>query len=134
MHNNIGDTLVRTTKFCDGASSFIGREQLLRLKRKAMRAGVWFRALPRIDRVLVDLTIKVAQSIRSASLAGSLLSVARKLEGLLESRFARAVRNIGFPLACKLSVLARSWGNVGASAWARDEGFAKYLAVMKLNG
>ena len=25
-----------------------------------MRAGVWYRALPRIDRVLVDLTIKVA--------------------------------------------------------------------------
>ena len=125
---------MRKTLSCDGASKFIGKEQLLNLKRKAIRAGVWFRALPRIDRVLVDLTIKVAQSVRSASLASSLLSVADKLEGLLESRFARAVREIGFPLACKLSVLARKWGNSAAWAWAGDEGFARYLAVMRLNG
>ena len=115
-------------------SGLIGKEQLLRWKRKAIRAGVWFRALPRIDRVLVDLAIKVARCIRSASLARSLFSVAKKLDGLLESRFARAVREVGFPLACKLSLLAREWGNRNAWMWAGDEGFAKYLAVMKLNG
>ena len=76
----------------------------------------------------------MAQSVHSASLASSLLSVADKLEGLLESRFARAVREIGFPLACKLSVLARKWGNKAAWAWAGDEDFARYLAVMRLNG
>ncbi len=122
------------TLCCDEASKFIGKEQLLKLKLKAMRAGVWFRALPRIDRVLVDLTIKVAQSIRSPSLASSILSVARKLEGLLETKFARAIREVGFPLACKLSMLARKWGNWKAWAWAGDEGFAMYLAVMRLNG
>lgn len=133
MNISIGDKLVRTTRSCLN-SNFIGREQLLKLKKKAMRAGVWFRALPRIDRVLVDLTIKVAQSIRSASLANSLLSVVKKLECLLESRFARAVREIGFPLARKLSLLAQELGNKNAGMWAGDEGFAKYLAVMKLNG
>jgi hypothetical protein len=112
----------------------MGREQLLKLKRKAMRAGVWFRALPRIDRVLVDLTIKVAQCIRSPSLAGSILSVARKVEELCESRFARAVREIGFSLSCKVSLLAQKWGNKAARSWAGDEGFARYLAVMRLNG
>lgn len=112
----------------------MGREQLLKLKLKAMRAGVWFRALPRIDRVLVDLTIKVAQCIRSPSLASSILSVARKVEDLLESRFARAVREIGFSLTCRLSLLAQKWGNKAARSWAGDEGFARYLAVMKLNG
>jgi hypothetical protein len=126
--------IVRSPISCNGASGLIGKEQLLGLKRKAMRAGVWFRALPRIDRVLVDLTIKVAQRIRSASLASCILSVTRKLEGLLESRFARAVREIGFPLSCRLSLLAQEWGNRTASAWAGDEDFARYLAVMKLNG
>jgi hypothetical protein len=125
---------VRKVLSCDGVSNVIGREELLKLKRKAMRSGVWFRALPRIDRVLVDLTIKVAQSIRSRSLARSLLSVASKLEGLLESRFARSVREIGFSLSCKVSLLAQKWGNMSARAWAGDTEFAKYLAVMKLNG
>ena len=114
----------------DGASKFIGKGQLLRLKLKAVRAGVWFRALPRIDRVLVDLTIKVAQSIRSPFLASSILLVARKLEGLLESKFARAIREV----ACKLSMLAKEWGNRNAWAWTGDEAFARYLAVMNLNG
>jgi hypothetical protein len=122
------------TLCCEAASKFIGKEQLQKLRLKAVRAGVWFKALPRIDRVLVDLTIKVAQTIRSPYLASNILSVARKLEGLLESKFARAIRKVGFPLASKLGKLARKWGNKGAWAWAGDESFARYLAVMKLNG
>jgi hypothetical protein len=129
----LSDETVRTV-YCEGASKFIGKGQLLRLKLKAVRAGVWFRSLPRIDRVLVDLTIKVAQNIRSPFLASSILSVARKLEGLLENKFARAIREVGFPLACKLSTLAKEWGNRNAWSWAGDEAFARYLAVMKLNG
>ena len=121
-------------KCCVGASNFLGREQLLKLKLKAVRAGVWFRALPRIDRVLVDLTIRVARSVRSAALAEGILSVARKLEGLLEGRVSRAIREVGYPLACKLGLIAQSWGHAGAQAWVSDEGFAQYLAVMKLNG
>ena len=119
----------------DGAArSFLEKGQLIKLKRRAVRAGVWFRALPRIDRVLVDLTIKVARSIRSVSLAENILSVARKLEGLLEGRVSRAIREVGFPLACKLGMLAQRLGHRGAWAWGSDEGFAQYLAVMKLNG
>jgi hypothetical protein len=115
-------------------SGFMRTAQLFKLKMKAVRAGVWFRALPRIDRVLVDLTIKVARSIRSAALAESILSVARKLEGLLEGKVSRAIREVGFPLACKLGLIAQSWGHAGAQVWGSDEGFARYLAVMKVNG
>jgi hypothetical protein len=115
-------------------SNFIDRTQLIKLKMKAMRAGVWFRALRRIDRVLIDLTIKVARCVRSSILANSILSITRKLEGLLESRFVRAIREIGFSLARKLSLFAQKWGNKVAKEWENDFGFARYLAVMKLNG
>ena len=109
------------------------RLQLIKLKHKAIRAGVWFRALPRIDRVLVDLTIKVAQNIRSCSLARSVLSVARKLEGFLEGKVARAIREFGFSLASKLGVLAQGWGNKNGGQWRFDRTFAQYLAIMRLN-
>ena len=115
-------------------SNFIDKTQLIKLKMKAMRAGVWFRALRRIDRVLIDLTIKVTRCIRSSILANSILSITRKLEGLLESRFVRAMREIGFSLAHKLSLFAQKWGNKAAKEWANDFGFVRYLAVMKLNG
>jgi hypothetical protein len=113
--------------------SFLDKTQLIELKRRAMRAGVWFRALPRIDRVLVDLTIKVARCVRSRILANRILSITGKLEVLLESGLARAIRDFGFPLACKLSLLAQKWGNESAQEWAKDAGFARFLAIMKLN-
>jgi hypothetical protein len=114
-------------------SGFIGTAQLFKLRLRAVRAGVWFRALPRIDRVLVDLTIRVARRVRSAALAENLLSVARKLEGLLEGKVSRAIREVGYPLACRLGLIAQSWGHEGAEAWGSDEGFARYLAAMSIN-
>ena len=35
------------------STSFLDKAALVKLRLKAMRAGVWFRALPRIDRVLI---------------------------------------------------------------------------------
>ena len=117
----------------DNAFSFLDKTQLVKLKLRAMRSGVWFRALPRIDRVLVDLTIKVTSNVRSVTLAKCILSITRKLEGLLESKLVRAIREIGFSLACKLSLFAQKWGNIVAKSWVSDVGFARFLAVMNLN-
>jgi hypothetical protein len=125
---------VSTTAPQNSTFSFLDKTQLIKLKLKAMRAGVWFRVLRRIDRVLFDLTIKVARCIRSSILANCILSIIGKLEALLESKLARAIRNIGFPLASQLSLLAQKWGNEGAQEWAKDAGFAQYLAIVKLNG
>ena len=115
-------------------SSFLDKTQLIKLKFKAMRSGAWFKALPRIDRALVDLTIKVAVNIRSATLLRSLNEIKTKLEDFLESKIDYAVREIGFPLACKLSRIAQEWGNKGARSWVKDFKFAQYLAVTSLNG
>ena len=112
------------------ASSLLNRTQLMKIRCKAMRAGVWFRALPRIDRVLVDLTIRVAENIRSASLAKSILAVLGKLEGLLESSFLKSIRAVGRLLAEKISLIAQKLGNISAKAWAVDSSFALFLAAM----
>jgi galactitol-specific phosphotransferase system IIC component len=113
--------------------SFLNKTQLVKLRLKAMRAGVWFRALPRIDRVLVDLTIRVAGSIRSVTLAKNILAVTRKLEKLLESRLLRAFRGVSARLAQKLSLIAQKWGNTSAKTWASNVSFIKFLAVMHIN-
>jgi hypothetical protein len=94
---------------------------------------VWFRVLPRIDRVLFDLTIKVAGNIRSFTLAKNLFSVIRKLESAMESRFQRAVKEVGFPIAHKLGLIAQKWGNDAAINWESDKDFAQYLAAMSFN-
>jgi hypothetical protein len=117
----------------DVYSGFLEKAQLLKLKLKAMRSGVWFKVLSRIDRILVDLTIKVAGTVRSSTLAENILAVIRKLESTMESRFLRAIREIGFPIARKLCLIAQKWGNANAKDWESDVGFAKYLAAMSFN-
>ena len=115
------------------ASRFLKKTQLIKLRLKAMRAGVWFRALPRIDRALVDLTIKVTNNIRSITLAKNILAVTRKLEGFLESRLLRAFREVGLPRAQKLSLVAQKWGNTSAESWSSESSFINFLAVMYIN-
>jgi hypothetical protein len=124
---------MRTNKSHSADSGFLEKAQLMKLKLKAIRAGVWFKALPRIDRVLVDLTIKVAGAVRSFTLAQNLLAVIRKLESIMESRFVRAVKEIGFPIARNLGLIAQKWGNATAKNWESDKGFARYLAAMSFN-
>ena len=120
--------------FQEKTSRFVEKTSLIKLRLKAMRSGVWFRALSRIDRVLVNLTIEVARcNVHSSVLIHRLLTVTTKLEGLLENKLSRATREIGFPLACKLSQIAQKWGNKLAQAWTTNMEFAKYLAAMKLN-
>ena len=121
-------TVTRKKAFC-----FLSKTQLIKLKLKAIRAGVWFKTLPRIDRALVDLTIKVASSIRSTTLAKNILAVTRKLEGLLENSFLRAFRGVAHKLAQKISSVAQKWGNTSARNWAVDISFVKFLAVMHVN-
>ena len=110
--------------------SVIDKTQLVKLRLKAMRAGVWYRAMPRIDRVLIDLTIKVAANIRSFTLAKSILAVMAKLEQLLKNRLSRAIRLIGRPLARKISSVAQKLGNTSAKHWSSDSSFIRFLAVM----
>lgn len=113
---------------------FLDKAQLLKLRNRAMRSGVWFKALRRIDRVLVDLTIRVANSIRSVTLANSILAITRKLQELQESKFSHAASYIGSPIARNLSTLAQKWGNKRAKMWANDKNFIRYLTIMSLNG
>jgi hypothetical protein len=111
----------------------LDRKQLVKLKTKAMRSGAWFRALQSIDRALIDLTIKVANIVRNVKLVESILTVSRKLESAMESRFSRVVREVGLPLAQKISLTAKMLGNISAGSWVFDSSFAIFLAVMHIN-
>jgi hypothetical protein len=127
--------VIMSKKVCLKNVSFLmlKRERLLKLKLKAIRRRVWFRALSRIDRVLVDLTIRVVDVVHSSRLSEALFSVVKKLEDGLAGRVSRAIKEVGFSLARKLSLLAQKWGNDLARNWMFDMSFAKFLAIMHIN-
>jgi hypothetical protein len=114
-------------------SGTLGRRDLVRLKMKAVRTGIWTRALNRMDRALVDLTVSVVNVVHGFRLAEALWSVVKKLEAALENRVLRAVEEVGYDLAGKLSLLAQKWGNRSAKDWAEDRSFARFLAIVRIN-
>jgi len=110
------------------------RESLRLLKFRAENHGVWFRCLSRLDRALVDLAIRVADRVRSHGLAKALASVMRKVEEALENSFSRVVYRVGFALAQKAGLAAKSWGHPSAESWMCDLAFARFLGLMYVNG
>jgi hypothetical protein len=128
-----GSSMFEKTCITDCSSRGLNIARLNDLKYKAIRSGLWFKALRRIDRVLVNVTVKIAKSIHSATLARALFSIMEKLESAFKSGVWNVVHRIGFPLAQKLGVLAQKWGNHYARNWAFDESFAKFLAIMHMN-
>jgi len=109
-----------------GDSISVGR--LVDAKKTALRRGVWFKSLSRVERGIIDLTVRYVDSIKSTKLANVVTAIIEKLQLAIESMADRFMRTIGLTLARKISDIAVSWGNRSASIWAEDRAFAKYLA------
>jgi hypothetical protein len=58
-----------------------------------------------------------------------LTAIMNKLRSAMESTLDKLVRNVGLPLAKKISDIAISWGNRLASKWAEDRAFARFLLL-----
>jgi len=107
------------------------RSELVALKRKALRRGVWFKVLSGIDRATIDLTIRCVERIRSATLARVIVGIVEKIKNAIRGFFIRA-EVVGRLLAERVVELALSWGNTEASDWKCDSDFVRYLGAMKL--
>lgn len=111
----------------------LSRDELFRMRAKAIRRGVWFRTLTRSERAQVDLTLKVVQKVRSFLLARVLTSLVKKLLDAMESKVLRLMKEVGRVLAEKLSRIAQKWDNTSAARWAKDLGFMQYLTITHIN-
>jgi len=78
--------------------------------------------LDRVERGLLDLTIRWVDNVRSGRLTETLLRILLKLARAMEQGMSR-VLVVGRELALRASVLAVSWGNVNAYSWRSDRGF-----------
>jgi len=109
------------------------RTRLTKIKRKAIRHGVWFTTLNKIERACVDITTKVVKSVQSITLAKALTAIVKKLLCAMESKVERLIREVGQKLAFRISQIAQGWGCVSASRWATDPKFMRYLAIIRVN-
>jgi len=109
------------------------RDEIVQMKTKALRRGVWYRVLTKVERACIDLVIRVVERVRSFVLQKILCSILKKLEDVMESQVLRVMREMGGSLALKLSRIAQGWGNDSAWRWVKDAGFSRYLAITYMN-
>ena len=110
------------------------RQGLLRVRARAFRQGIWFRALSRMERGVFDLTVRCVERIRSCVLARMISGIVAKLLRTLKPSFLETAMRVGGEIADEVSDIALEWGNAGASRWRRDLGFARFLGVTAVNG
>src|SRR2546422_2833145 len=88
----------------------ITREVLVGLKTRGLRRRVWYCTLSRIERGLVDLTIRWVDKVRSGRMTETLLRILAKLALALETGVGRVLGR-GRMLAARASELAVEWSN-----------------------
>lgn len=115
-------------RFCNWNSVF-----LLRLRRIALKRGVWFKALSRIERCMVEVAARVVKRPKSERLVLALARIVVKLREALVGPHKVFVKLVGRTLARRTAEIAVKLGNRAAAAWAEDAGFIKYLTIMCLN-
>src|SRR3990172_66999 len=111
----------------------LNREFLVALRTRALRRRVWFRVLDRVERGLVDLTIRWVDRVKSGKLAQVLVRILEKLARAMEDRMVRALEK-GRALAFRLSDLAVAWGDPTAYSWRFDGSFQRHLGSGVLFG
>lgn len=108
-------------------------EELNKIKRKALRRKVWFKALNRMERALIDLVIRVVERVRSPKLAKIVARILEKLREALKTRIEKLMETVGRNIARKHAECAYSWGYKDALTWSEDTDFIRYLTIVEMN-
>src|SRR6266849_4575216 len=112
--------------FSEEMNGPITREVLIGIKTRGLRRRLWYCTLSRIERGLVDLTIRWVDKVRSGRLAETLMRILAKLAMALETGMGRILAR-GRMLAVRASELAVGWGNSAAYSWRFERAFANAL-------
>jgi len=104
------------------------REILARLRTRALRQQVWFRALDHLERGLVDLTMRWVDQVKSSRLRRVLAEILAKLVRVLDTGMVKALER-GKRWAARSSDLAVRWGNMQAYRWRFEEAFQRFLGL-----
>lgn len=109
------------------------RQNLMRIKVRALRRRVWFHVTSRLERGIVDLTIHCVKRIRSSVLAEIISEIVAKTLMAMENSFVNRAESIGAEIAKRICDFASAWGNGMASGWEHDRRFVRFLGINAIN-
>ena len=94
---------------------------------------MWFRAISKVERAIVDLTIKCVEKIRSTILAGTISAIVAKILQCLEDGFTTRADKVGHEIVERLCSVGERWGSEAHLVWKYDKCFIRFLGVNALN-
>jgi hypothetical protein len=103
------------------------------VRRKALRRGVWFNALDRVERGILVLTSRILDVVRSTDLAKEIVKILAKLKKTYKSRFVRHMESYGLEKVRKIADQAISFGCEEAKSWVHDFDFVRYVTMLDMN-
>ena len=115
--------------FADRAGGIITRGVLVSVRRVALRAGVYFRAIGRLERALFECAIRVVRVVWSDVLAKVLMRIIVRLLQAARSIPLALAEYIGARMASRAARIAQGWGYEEARDWKNDLGFIRWQAL-----
>jgi len=109
------------------------RQDLVKIKSKALRARIWFSALSKVERTIIDLTIKCVEKVRSTVLASTISAIVNKILPYLQGDFMTEAEKVGQGIVERLCIVGGTWGNKTCSTWRSDRYFVRFMGVNTLN-
>lgn len=107
---------------------------LIDVRKKALRQGLWFQAIDSKQRGIVNLTIRYISSIKSNILGLTLQNIFLTLVKALRQGFLNKFYCSGQKLAESMSEAAYSWGNKYALNWKYDTSYIICLGMNRMSG
>jgi len=105
----------------------------MKTRTKALRQRIWFKALSRVERGILDLTIRCVQRVKSRVLSSVVSDIVIKILGILKPSFMETATKVGRGIAHEICEIAQKWGNLSASSWKHDSDFIRLLGVNAVN-
>jgi len=103
---------------------------LKKMRRRALRKGVLYSALDRVEQGILSLAGKLVDSIKSKTLGVQIVKILAKLKKALNGDFLKHVESYGLEKANKMIEYAEEFGNM--VDWLSME-YAYYLAFIDYN-
>lgn len=106
--------------------------ELAKLRRKSVRIGAWFQGLTRIERGIIDLTLRCVASVRSELLKRMLEQITSKLRFIVDHFYTWRLEAIGRPIAERMCAAAASIGVRCAEKWKDDHSYIQLLGLNRI--
>jgi hypothetical protein len=106
---------------------------LTEVRRKALRRGVWYGALDRVERGILSLAAQVVDWAESVVPGVEQVKIIGKLNEAMKNQFQRRLGSYGLGRGLKVVGQALGWGYAAAGRGLSNPGLARFLTFLSLN-